>query len=97
MSDEDGLQLSPQLMQDLRDTLKKHDARCSDDVLSMQYLVAAAGMMLSSYNNPQMNKHDALHDLSGFMHHVYDYMEQEKVKRAAPPPQDAMGVWKPGK
>jgi hypothetical protein len=97
MSDEDGLQLSPQLMQDMRDALKKHDARCSDDMLAMQYLVAAAGMMLSSYDNAGMNKHDALHDLSGFMHHVYDYMEKEKVKRAAPPPQDAMGVWKPGK
>ena len=97
MSDEDGIQLSPQLMQEMRDALKKHDAGCSDDVLAMQYLVAAAGMMLSAHDNAQMNKHDALHDLSGFMHHVFDYMEKEKVKRAPPPPQDAMGVWKPGK
>lgn len=97
MSDQDGIQLSPQLLQDLRDALKKHDARCSDDVLAMQYLVAAAGMTLSACDNAQLNKHDALHELSEFMHHVFDYMEKEKMKRAAPPVANAMGVWKPGK
>ena len=104
MSDDDGIQLSPQLMNEMRDALMKHDPRCSDDVLAMQYLVAAAGMMLSALNNQKMNKHDALQDLSGFMNHVYDYMEKEKAKTknktaaaaAAPPAQDAMGVWKPG-
>ena len=94
MSD-DGIQLSPQLMEDLRDALKKQDPRTTDDVMAMQYLVAAAGMMLSDINNPQMNKKDALDDLSGFMTHVFEYMEAQKPQMAPPASGDAFGVWKP--
>ncbi len=93
MSD-DGIQLSPQLMEELRSALKKQDPRTTDDVMAMQYLVAAAGMMLSEANNPQMNKKDALEDLAGFMNHVFEYMEGQKPQ-VAPPAQDAFGVWKP--
>ena len=93
MSDE-GIQLSPQLMGELRDALKKQDPRTSDDVMAMQYLVAAAGMLLSEINNPQMNKKDALDDLTGFMTHVFEYMEAQKPQMA-PPAQDAFGVWTP--
>jgi len=93
MSD-DGIQLSPALLQDFRDAMLKQDTRTSDDVLAMQYLVAAAGMMLSDFNNPQMDKNNALNDLSGFMKHVFDYMEDQKPK-VAPPAQDAFGVWTP--
>jgi len=92
MSD-DGIQLSPQLMEDLREAMQKQDSRTTDDVLAMQYLVAAAGMMLSELNNPQMDKNNALNDLAGFMKHVFDYMEAQKPQM--PPQQDAMGVWKP--
>lgn len=92
MSDE-GIQLSPQLMQDLRSALQQQDPRTADDVMAMQYLVAAVGMMMSDYNNPQMNKTEALQELSGFMQHVFDYMEQQKASR--PPQQEAFGVWKP--
>jgi len=92
MSD-DGIQLSPQLMEDLREAMARQDPRTKDDVLAMQYMVAAAGMMLSEYNNPQMDKQNALDDLAGFMKHVFDYMEQQKAQR--PPPQEAFGVWKP--
>lgn len=95
MSD-DGIQLSPQLMQDLREAMNKNDGRCNDDVLAMQYLVAAAGLMLSEHNNPQMNKKEALNDLAGFMSHVFDYMEQQKaMHKPQPPAEDAFGVWKP--
>lgn len=72
----------------------KQDARTSDDVLAMQYLVAAAGMMLSDFNNPQMDKANALNDLAGFMKHVFDYMEDQKPK-IQPPAQEAFGVWTP--
>ena len=92
MSD-DGIQLSPQLMDDLRAAMVKQDPRTSDDVLAMQYLVAAAGMMLSDINNPQMDKKNALNDLAGFMTHVFDYMEQQKPQM--PPQEDAFGVWTP--
>ncbi len=93
MSDEEGIQLSPQLMQELRDAMLKQDPRTSNDVLAMQYLVAAAGMMLSDLNDPTMNKQNALNDLAGFMKHVFDYMESQKPQM--PPQQDAFGVWKP--
>ncbi len=93
MSD-DGIQLSPELMKDLRDALKKQDTRTTDDVMAMQYLVAAAGMMLSEADNAEMNKKEALNDLSGFMNHVFEYMEAQKPQ-FTPPAQDAFGVWKP--
>ena len=93
MSD-DGIQLSPELMADLREALKKQDTRTTDDVLAMQYFVAAAGMMLSDLNNPQMDKKNALNDLAGFMTHVFEYMEAQKPQMA-PPAQDAFGVWTP--
>jgi hypothetical protein len=92
MSD-DGIQLSPQLVSDLRDAMVRQDPRTQDDVLAMQYLVATAGLLLSEYENPQMDKNNALDDLAGFMKHVFDYMEQQKAQR--PPPQEAFGVWKP--
>lgn len=92
MSD-DGIQLSPELMNDLRAALKKQDPRAEDDLMAMQYLVAAAGMMLSYVNNPQMNKSQVCQELAGFMQHVFDYMESQKAP--VPPPQDAFGVWKP--
>jgi len=94
MSD-DGLQLSPELLADLRAVLKKQDQRTEDDIMAMQYLVAAVGMTLSNIDNSQMNKQDALKDLSGFMNHVFDYMESQKAPLAPPPAQEAFGVWKP--
>ena len=92
---DDGIQLSPELMSDLRAAMQKQDPRTSDDLLAMQYLVAAAGMMLSDYNNPQMNKMEVIQELGGFMKHVFDYMEGQKAP-AQPPAQEAFGVWKPG-
>jgi len=94
MSD-DGIQLSPELMADIRGALKKQDPRTEDDVMAMQYMVAAVGMTLSSIKNPEMDKKNALNDLSGFMNHVFDYMEAQKAPVAPPPAQDAFGVWKP--
>ena len=74
MSD-DGIQLSPELMGDLRAAMAKQDPRTEDDVMAMQYLVAAAGMMLSDYNNPQANKQEIIQELGGFMNHVFDFLE----------------------
>lgn len=93
MSD-DGIQLSPQLMSDLRAAMLKQDPRTDDDVVAMQYLAAATGMLLSDCNNVQMDKKNVLDELAGFMHHVFDYMESQKPQQA-PPPQEAFGVWKP--
>lgn len=95
MSD-DGIQLSPQLMADLRDALKKQDPRTDDDVMAMQYLVASAGMILSSVKKSDMDKSQVLDELSGFMKHVFDHMESQKTPVAPPPAaQEAFGVWKP--
>jgi len=95
MSD-DGIQLSPELIADLRNALKKQDPRTEDDIMAMQYMVAAVGMTLSSIKNPEMDKKNALNDLSGFMNHVFDYMEAQKAPATPPPPaQDAFGVWTP--
>ena len=95
MSD-DGIQLSPQLMTELREAMERQDPRAKDDVLAMQYLVAAVGMMLSDYNNPEMNKQNALEDLGGFMKHVFDYMEQQKAGQPQQPSsEEAFGTWQP--
>ena len=94
MSD-DGIQLSPELMADLRAALKKQDPRTEDDLMSMQYLVAAVGMLLSEVEDSKMDKKNALEDLAGFMTHVFDYMEAQKPQMAPPPSQEAFGVWSP--
>ena len=95
MSD-DGIQLSPQLMAEMREAIERQDPRAKDDVLAMQYLVAAVGMMLSDYGNADINKQNALEDLAGFMKHVFDYMEQQKAAQAPQPPaEDAFGTWQP--
>ncbi len=89
----DGIQLSPQLMRDLRDAMIKQDPRTHNDVFAMQYLAAAAGLMLSEHDSPRLDKQEVLEDLSGFMRHVFDFMEQQKNRRS--PPQQAFGVWTP--
>ena len=94
MSD-DGIQLSPELMTELRSALKKQDPRSEDDIMAMQYLVAAVGMMLSSVDDAELDKKAVLGELSGFMDHVFDYMESQKAPIAPPPAQEAFGVWKP--
>ena len=95
MSD-DGIQLSPELMSDLRAALKKQDPRTEDDVMAMQYLVAATGMTLSDIKNSQMDKSQVFDELAGFMKHVFDYMESQKAPVAPPPAaQEAFGVWTP--
>lgn len=94
MSD-DGIQLSPALMSDLRAALKKQDPRTEDDVMAMHYLAASAGMMLSDINNPQMDKSQVFEELAGFMKHVFDYMESQKAPVPPPTTQEAFGVWKP--
>ncbi len=89
-----GIQLSAELVSDLKATVVKHDPEAENDLLYMQYLTAVSGFLLAHQDAPGMDKKSLLNDLCTFMGQVADQVERD---RAPPQPAaDAFGVWKPG-
>ncbi|AHE99181.1 hypothetical protein [Thioalkalivibrio paradoxus] len=93
MSD-DSLQLSGELIQNLRNALTKADPRASETVVAVQYLAAVAGYLVAQMPEPVEQRKDYLSELGQFMHSVF--LDVESRKGAAQPPQQASGVWRPG-
>ena len=89
-----GIQLSAELVSDLKSVLVKHDAANSDDVMSMQYLTAVTGFLLAHANAPGLNKQALLDDLCTFMGQVVAQVERDTAPPQ--PSEDAFGIWKPG-
>ena len=85
-----GIQLSSELISDLRDTLIKHDPAAENELYFMQYLSAVTGYVLA-HQDQAVDKKSLLGDLTHFMGQVVDQVEQDKK-----PADDAFGVWKPG-
>jgi hypothetical protein len=92
----DALQLSGELVQKLQDALAENDSRCRDPLVATQYLGAVMGFMLASQPIPEDQKREYLEQLTGFIQHVFDDVAAQQQRPAAPPPQEASGVWKPG-
>lgn len=89
-----GIQLSGELISDVKDVLAKHDAAAADDLMSMQYLSAIIGYVLAHQSSPGLDKRGFLNDLNTFMGQVLDQVEADMKPQQ--PPQQAFGVWKPG-
>ncbi len=87
------MQLSPKMLEDAQAAIAAHDPSAGDDLICIQYLAALQGMMLAQMNAPQSQREDIASQLADFTVHVM----QEMSRPATPPPQDAFGVWKPGK
>jgi hypothetical protein len=89
-----GIQLSSELISDVKDVLVKHDASAADDLMSMQYLSAIIGYVLAHQTNPGLDQRGFLNDLSTFMGQVLDQVEADMKPQQ--PSQQAFGIWKPG-
>lgn len=86
-----GIQLSSQMIDDLKNTITQHDPQAGNDMVFMQYLTAVTGYVLAHQDHPGMDKKALLADLSHFMGQVLDQVERDMA-----PAEDAFGIWKPG-
>jgi len=89
-----GIQLSVQLVSDLKDVLVKHDPAAESDLFVMQYLTAVTGFLVAHQDEQMMDKKALLGDLSTFLGQVAEQVERDMAPQA--PSEDAFGVWKPG-
>lgn len=86
-----GIQLSSEMISDLKAAIMKHDPAAENEMYFMQYLTAVSGYVLAHQDQPGMDKKSVLNDLTHFMGQVLDQVESDMK-----PPEDAFGVWKPG-
>jgi len=89
-----GIQLSGELIADVKEALVKHDAEAENDQMTMQYLSAIIGYVLAHQTNPGIDKRGFIADLATFTGQVLDQVEADLKPPA--PPQEAFGIWKPG-
>lgn len=86
-----GIQLSSELISEVKNVITKHDPSAENELYFLQYLSAVTGYVLAHQDQPGMDKKALLGDLSHFMQQVVDQVEQDMK-----PAEDAFGVWKPG-
>ena len=86
-----GIQLSSEMISDIKSVVMKNDPAADNDLYFMQYLSAITGYVLAQQDQPDLDKKGLLDDLSQFMGQVLDQVEQDMK-----PAEDAFGVWKPG-
>lgn len=87
-----GIQLSPELVDNLKSVLVKHDPAAENDLLLMQYLSAVTGFVLAHQIQPGLDKRAFLDDIHTFTGQVLTQVEEDM----RPPQQEqAFGVWKP--
>ena len=86
-----GIQLSSEMVSELKDVIVRHDAQAQNDMVYLQYLTAVAGFVLAHQEHPGLDKQGFLNDLCQFMGQVL-----AQVERDMKPAEDAFGIWKPG-
>jgi len=86
-----GIQLSSEMISDIKAVVMKNDPAAENDLYFMQYLSAITGYVLAHQEQPGLDKKSMLDDLSHFMTQVLNQVEQDMK-----PAEDAFGVWKPG-
>jgi len=86
-----GIQLSSDMIADLKNVVMKSDPAADNDLYFMQYLTAVTGYVLAQQDQPGIDKKAMIGDFSHFMGQVLDQVEADMK-----PPEDAFGVWKPG-
>jgi hypothetical protein len=86
-----GIQLSSELISDIKSAITKHDPAAENELYFMQYLSAVTGYILAHQDQPGIDKKSLLGDLTHFMGQVLDQVESDMK-----PPEDAFGIWKPG-
>jgi len=88
------LQLSDILLQDIQDVLLKHDEKCSDMGVGVQYLAALTGFLASTLPGDITQKREFLQQLYTFAEQV---MVDNSKNATSPPPanNNAFGIWEP--
>ena len=89
-----GIQLSNELVTDIKSVMEKHDPSTSDDLMFLQYLSAVSGFVLAHQTQPGMDKKEFMNELSAFTAQVVDQVSEDMAPKQ--PAEDAFGVWKPG-
>ena len=90
----DTLQLSGELIQKVQDLLTEVDPKAQQPIVAVQYLSAITGFMVAQMPESVNERKEYLKQLSEFTESVF--VDVESRKQAAPPPQEASGVWRPG-
>lgn len=88
-----GIQLSSELVSELKSVVVKHDPETDNDLLFMQYLSAVTGYVLAHQTQPGFDKQGFLGDISSFTGQVLSQMEQDM--QPAQQQEEAFGIWKP--
>ncbi len=89
------LQLSDKLLQDIQDVLLKHDEKCDDIRVGVQYLAALTGFLASTSAGDDTQKKEFLQQLYQFSEQV---MLDNSESATTPPPaanNSAFGIWEP--
>ena len=86
-----GIQLSSEMISDIKNVISKHDPAADNDLYFMQYLSAVTGYVLAHQDQPGVDKKALLGDLNHFTGQVLDQVEQD-MKSA----EVSFCYWKPG-
>jgi len=86
-----GIQLSSEMIAEIRAVIEKHDPAANNDMYVMQYLTAITGYLLAHQDQSGVDKKELLDDLQHFMGQVVEQVEADLA-----PAEDAFGIWKPG-
>jgi uncharacterized tellurite resistance protein B-like protein len=87
------LKLSTQLVRQMHQFLIQHDDSAQDPGVASQYMCAVVGCLLGEQDMPESQKEEILEQLFAFTRHVAKDIAQQMQ---APPPEAAVGIWKPG-
>lgn len=88
-----GIQLSDQLVTDLKSVMEKHDPSTDDDLMFLQYLSAVSGYVLAHQTQPDMDIQGLMSNLATFTAQVHDQVAQDMAPQ--PSHEEAFGIWKP--
>ena len=90
MSDEQGIQLSEPLINDLVDAVAKHAPAAKDNIgVTLQYMGAVMGYLSAQFPGSDAERHDWLEQLNGFITHVSNEHAEEKQQEQPAPAQPA--------
>lgn len=88
------LNLSHELLENVKNTFSEADPEASDPVVLSQYLAAILGYVIADVTAPEDKLRGLLKQLNEFSIHVFDE-EMQKKASFSPPSQDAFGIWRP--
>lgn len=91
------LQLSAQLIEQLRQAVIEQDEQANNPVVCSQYLAAAMACMIADTSLSNVQKQDVLEGLAKFTQRVVADMNQPAAPAQPAADEPAYGTWKPEK